>query len=103
MSFTERVFPWGHAGDFWITIQAFDRNVYGKKADGAFGIKEVRESRTRGAYGCVSHLSLFFSASLSLFLSLLLAFVSYGALPRPDCPTSTRKNILRGKPLSIRA
>jgi len=28
------------------TIQAFDRNLYGKEADGAFGIKEVRESRT---------------------------------------------------------
>lgn len=32
MSFTESVFPWGHAGDFWITIQAFDRNLYGKEA-----------------------------------------------------------------------
>lgn len=47
VSFTERVFPWGHAGDFWITIRAFDRNLYGKEADGAFGIKEVREPRTR--------------------------------------------------------
>lgn len=42
------------------TIRAFDRNLYGKEADGAFGIKEVRESRTRRTYGCV-----FISFSLS--------------------------------------
>lgn len=41
-------------------IRAFDRNLYGKEVDGAFGIKEVRESRTHGTYGCV-----FISFSLS--------------------------------------
>lgn len=40
--------------DFRITIRPFDRNLYGKKTDGVFGIKEVRESRAVGAYGCVS-------------------------------------------------
>lgn len=56
VSFTERsVFRWGPTrGDFWITIRPFDRNLYGKKTDGVFGIKEVRESRALGAYGCVS-------------------------------------------------
>lgn len=41
--------------DFWITIRAFDRNLYGKKMDGTFGIKKVRESRASSSYGCVCY------------------------------------------------
>ena len=41
--------------DFWITIRVFDRNLYGKKMDGTFGIKEVRESRASSSYGCVCY------------------------------------------------
>ncbi|KAF7385947.1 hypothetical protein HZH66_011789 [Vespula vulgaris] len=30
------------------------RNIYGKKTYGVFGIKEVREPREVGTYGCVT-------------------------------------------------
>lgn len=49
--------------DFWITIRVFDRNLYGKKMDGTFGIKDVRESRATvlmGAFAMTLDALLFF-------------------------------------------
>lgn len=71
--------PMGSRGRFldYVPIRAFDRNLYGKVVDGAFGIKEVRESRTHGTYGCV-----FISFSLSRCARLLQVHVLPTFSPR---------------------
>lgn len=94
MSFTERVFPWGHAADFWITYRSGSliETYMARKRMAHSALRKYVSLERAVLMGAFSYVSLF-AIRVFTFLAVLLVHRS------PD----THPKMSYGKYLSIRA